>query len=739
MADTTERKEYLIDVKTNYQKYIDELNAARKALEEQQVAQLRLTEEQKKDADFMAKFTAETRNLQTAVRNGTKIVDQATLANKAQEGSYEQLYRTWQVAQTRLKLLGGAYETNADGVKVLSQKYVQYKADVENAKRGLDSFGKGIADNRLNVGNYSEAIQGALGGLQQIPGVAGQAAGGLSRLTTVFKALIANPIVLAITATIAAIKGLIEVFKSTDKGGTELAARMEQLRAIVDVLRQRVVTLIEAFGHLFKGEFREAGEAFKATVTGIGDALGDATKAAYDYAYAMDAVKDAESNYISQSADIQNQIAKLEFTAQDRTKSLGERKKALQQALDLGLQEVQKTQEFAKARLDAELEYLAGKSGVRAEDILGFVKMTDAEQANAAESLKTVRNNNEAKFDEIENLYAKWIQADTKFFEENKRNISKLSGFEEKERADAERAVADARKAKEQAEKDMLDAKTKLTKELDDYKKFIAEQQAIDAKALEDKKQMQLDHDEWERNRVAENEENLLQIRELNNEYAFSIQRARLEQQKAAEIQAAEDTGADLNTIQLKYAAAQRTIDETEAAAKLGLYADFAGNIAQIFGENTAIGKAAAVAQTTIATYQAAVESYKSLAGIPVVGVGLGIAAAAAAVAAGLANVKKILAVKSGLPGDTGGGGSAPTSITSSVPAQRTFATAVGSSFVTQPQLTQQQVNALPAQPALTADDIAAAVAKLPAPIVSVEDINARSAEVQKVEVRGIV
>jgi len=296
MADQTTQTTHLIDVKTNYQNYIDELNKAKKALEEQQIAQLKLTEQQKANADFMAKFNAETRRLQGEVRNTTKIVDQATLANKAQEGSYEQLYRTWQVAQTKLKLLGGAYETNAQGVKVLSQKYIQYKADVENAKRGLDSFGKGIADNRLNVGNYSEALQGALGGLQQIPGAAGQAAGGLSRLTTVFKALIANPIVLAITAAIAAIKGLFEAFKSTDKGATEIAARMEQLRAIIDVLRQRVITLIDAFTHLFRGEWREAGAAFVETVSGMGTALQDATQAAYDYAYAIDALDDAENN-----------------------------------------------------------------------------------------------------------------------------------------------------------------------------------------------------------------------------------------------------------------------------------------------------------------------------------------------------------------------------------------------------------------------------------------------------------
>lgn len=91
--------------------------------------------------------------------------------------------------------------------------------------------------------------------------------------------------------------------------------------------------------------------------------------------------------------------------------------------------------------------------------------------------------------------------------------------------------------------------------------------------------------------------------------------------------------------------------------AKLDLAQDYLKGIAQLFGAQTAIGKAAAVAETAINTYRGAQAAYASLAGIPVIGPVLGGAAAGAAVLMGLANVKKILAVKSGLPGDTGGGG----------------------------------------------------------------------------------
>ncbi|MBI5902736.1 MAG: hypothetical protein HZB84_04535, partial [Deltaproteobacteria bacterium] len=52
--------------------------------------------------------------------------------------------------------------------------------------------------------------------------------------------------------------------------------------------------------------------------------------------------------------------------------------------------------------------------------------------------------------------------------------------------------------------------------------------------------------------------------------------------------------------------------------------------------------KAFAIAETTIKTYQGAMEAYSAMAGIPIVGPALGAAAAAAVVAAGMARVAQI-------------------------------------------------------------------------------------------------
>ena len=86
-------------------------------------------------------------------------------------------------------------------------------------------------------------------------------------------------------------------------------------------------------------------------------------------------------------------------------------------------------------------------------------------------------------------------------------------------------------------------------------------------------------------------------------------------------------------------------IEKATQAAKLDVASQTFGNLAAIFGEASGVGKAAAIAQTTIDTYAAAQAAYKSMAGIPVVGPALGAVAAAAAVAGGIANVKKITAI----------------------------------------------------------------------------------------------
>jgi len=178
----------------------------------------------------------------------------------------------------------------------------------------------------------------------------------------------------------------------------------------------------------------------------------------------------------------------------------------------------------------------------------------------------------------------------------------------------------------------------------------------------------------------------------------LELNRVKLQAQEEQEIMAAERIGASTTEIEQKYANAREEINKAELNAKLSLAGGFADNLATIAGEGTAIGKAAAIASTTISTYQGATAAFASLAGIPIVGPALGAAAAGAAVASGLANVKKILSVDSGLPG---GSSSSSSSVSASAPT----APSVNQGIISRETNEAQNQN-ITVQPTLVIDDV---------------------------------
>ena len=96
-------------------------------------------------------------------------------------------------------------------------------------------------------------------------------------------------------------------------------------------------------------------------------------------------------------------------------------------------------------------------------------------------------------------------------------------------------------------------------------------------------------------------------------------------------------------------------ISKTEAEAKkanLSQVGNALGSLAEIAGKETKAGKALAISQALISTYQGATASYASLAPIPFIGPVLGFAAAGAAVAGGLKQIQACLLYTSPSPRD---------------------------------------------------------------------------------------
>lgn len=161
----------------------------------------------------------------------------------------------------------------------------------------------------------------------------------------------------------------------------------------------------------------------------------------------------------------------------------------------------------------------------------------------------------------------------------------------------------------------------------------------------QDKEQKKLNADLDFQERIARLEseeagEYEIRYAQLENENALAIQKAD-EQHQAGQL-SDEQYQRNLELIRKNYAKKKIAIDKSVEDAKLQAFQSVFGQIKGLVGEQTALGKAAAIAETTINTYMAAQKAYSAMAAIPVVGPALGAVAAAAAVASGLMNVAKI-------------------------------------------------------------------------------------------------
>jgi hypothetical protein len=160
---------------------------------------------------------------------------------------------------------------------------------------------------------------------------------------------------------------------------------------------------------------------------------------------------------------------------------------------------------------------------------------------------------------------------------------------------------------------------------------------------------------------------------------------------KTLEFQKLENEGLkDGYALKLEIAKGERELNKQKIAdmnEALAATASTLGQVADLFGRESAAGKAAAIAQATIDTYLSAQKAYTATVGVPIVGPVLAPINAGLAIAAGIKNIKAIAAVKTP-DGGGGGGGNLSNSFTSG--AQAPSFNVVGNSGMNQLAQIQQ-------------------------------------------------
>lgn len=142
----------------------------------------------------------------------------------------------------------------------------------------------------------------------------------------------------------------------------------------------------------------------------------------------------------------------------------------------------------------------------------------------------------------------------------------------------------------------------------------------------------------------------------------FALEFQKLKYQKDQKLITENEFQAKILELERQNSEARKKISDEELAAKLSAMQTASQALiqfSQLAGEQTAAGKALAIASTTIDTYVSAVKAYKAALDLPVGGAFLAPIAAAGAIASGLASVRRIAAVQ--VPNSNlGGGGGIP-------------------------------------------------------------------------------
>jgi chemotaxis protein histidine kinase CheA len=468
-------------------------------------------------------------------------------------------------------------------------------------------------------GDTAEKSQGKFGELGNklagIKGPVGQAVQGVQGLGTAFKALMANPIIAVITALVAALTGLYKAFTST-KAGAELVEQvMDGLSAALDVLRDRVLQLGGGLAKLFSGDIKGGLADLKSAFTGIGDEIEREATAAANLRKELQLVADGERE-LNKNRALQNRlIADAKLRINDENLSYQDRLKALEEVRKAEIKLSKDEEALAKRKYDAIVAQNAlsdsSKEALDAE-AAAFITLQNAQVASLAKQKEL--------FDQEKSL------RDRQKAEQKAAQAEAVQ--RQKERAEQAQKEFDDWLAIEIKKAETAEANAKFVKDREEKAKADAEKEFQDWLAME-----------IEKNEIAQANAKFVADRE---------EKARQEKAKA-------DKEASDAAIALKKA---------EFDAQMELLQSISGafkNLANIAGEQTAAGKALAIASTIIDTYMGATKALAAGAGTPV-----GYINAAAIVATGLANLRTITAVQ--VPNGGGAGATASTPMMPSGP-----------------------------------------------------------------------
>jgi hypothetical protein len=332
------------------------------------------------------------------------------------------------------------------------EKVIKLKVENGEAILNVQELNKALSDTNKQADGLSSTMASASEAIDKYTGGAASGfkamLGGVKSfvvgMNTVKGALIST----GLGAFVVVLGSLFAYFTQTSRGADEFAKIMGGVGAAVKVVIDRFVVLGEGLVKFFTGDFKGAVDSVKNAFKGLGDEIVNETKKGAALAEQLDNIEDRERDLIKMRAEANREIAKARIIADDETKSIEERQKAVRKAFDLE-NNVAKAEQ---ANAQAYVKYLKEKKAIG--------ESTDEDLLKQAEA--------EARVNELR----------TESLRRQRRLETELKGL----RTEAKTAAEEEVKAIEEREKKAYDAATERIK----VEKEVAEieKKAADARKL---------------------------------------------------------------------------------------------------------------------------------------------------------------------------------------------------------------------------------------------------------------
>ena len=284
-------------------------------------------------------------------------------------------------------------DINANSAK-LSQGLAKANSSLGGTGKAASGFGKIMNDVFKEAAGYIDNIIPGFSNFTSKLLSGGKAVGTLSGAFKVLKVAIAST---GIGLLVIAIGSLVALFTKTDRGADKLSEKLAGIKAVINVLIQRLALFGEGLLMFLKGDFRGGIDKMKESFSNLKDEIKDSYTEAEKIKQSLNNLADVEAEFILTEAELSNKLALAREKITDEDASRWEKQKALNDAVkaESDLYEKQKAILWEKYRITKEQNDILRRNGEDNEDMLAAENtiLAEIENKNGERALSMSRIN----------------------------------------------------------------------------------------------------------------------------------------------------------------------------------------------------------------------------------------------------------------------------------------------------------------------------------------------------------